>query len=191
MHLCTQADLNGLKWKELSPVLLPEFDLMGGEHTQLYKRTEGRKVDLKTRATARNPPSSVLFLTLLLQECNRHWQLISVLCSWHKTKSHICPSRQYFIKGFNSESIVKNLGISGVLILTLVFQEFWFIPWYFRSFFTLVFKEFLPWYFRSFDSYLGISGVQERLPEIRLLPLLDLQARLGSRLLPQARKKRW
>jgi hypothetical protein len=28
----------------------------------------------------------------------RRWYLISVLCSWHKTKSHICPNRHIFMK---------------------------------------------------------------------------------------------
>jgi hypothetical protein len=41
----------------------------------------------------------LIVLSILMGcQCNQRWYLISVLCSWHTTKSHICPNHHIFMK---------------------------------------------------------------------------------------------
>jgi hypothetical protein len=51
---------------------------------------------------------------------NITYRLISVLCSWHKTKSHICLYRQFFIEWLNLEGIKKILPTGVYVKLTIL-----------------------------------------------------------------------
>jgi hypothetical protein len=59
-------------------------------------------------------------------QCNRRWYLISVLCSWHKTKSHICPNCHIFMRWLILGRTATKMIVSVFRGQRLVSQEYSF-----------------------------------------------------------------